>query len=71
MTHIAKLLVALLLQLGSCSKWVYNIVRWGLIKLRVYCCRLTMFYLSHRGVHIPFCCAQAIRPVDYHVRTEY
>jgi hypothetical protein len=30
------MLVALPLQRGSCSKWVYNNVWWGLIKLRVY-----------------------------------
>jgi hypothetical protein len=30
------LLVALPLQRDSCSKWVNNIVWWGLIKLRVY-----------------------------------
>jgi hypothetical protein len=59
------LLVALALQRDSCSKWVYNVVRWGLIKSRVYIvCRLMMFYLSYEGVHIPFCCAQASRPMQ-------
>jgi hypothetical protein len=25
---------------------------------------LMMFYLSHEGVYIPFCCAQSSRPVQ-------
>jgi hypothetical protein len=62
--NIGAVLVALPLQRGSCNKWVYNIARWGLIKLRVYFCRLMMFHLLHEGVHIPFYCAQDSRPMQ-------
>jgi hypothetical protein len=33
---LRRVLVTLPLQRGSCSEWVYKIVGWGLIKLRVY-----------------------------------
>jgi hypothetical protein len=78
-TKYPWMLVALPLQRDSCSKWAYNIVRWGLIKLRVYIVQIddglsiyrTKAYIYRSAAHRPvgLCSSSSRDIVVYYVRT--